>query len=606
MKIIIKSVFLSLIVFGIIGFKPIISYAYYEGSILNGQYSIDNLRYTIKGSRYNRSGSYLQTSLNVGSGSGFYNDKGNLDEYPALYSFLYVNGNNYDLVFYTGKLNPDISTLYYIDNYSELYSSGNEYSYHIGYNLSNNKFKSHTVGASGSGGGDRNIYYYSISNYLGINNATFIDGFPIIEYDESKNITNIQSAITYAYNNPNFANESSNNLGVLKNVTYKMNYVVGSKGKYESITWGRYSTTGHDLDDGNTLVEFALQDKSTINNKTAYMFGERSDNSDGTVSLKTNEEILREIQSGTQNDVYNSWNGNAVPFISRITQFFAEHVYPYGSTNRAISKGLINTAPSYNKMISLGTVNGMNHSYSFNGLYAYTTSSNFALEAPEIHSSLSGVYNTNLPNFLKGGFIESVVSNSNYYNIADYNLSYNIYARIVKGNDKGAWLLIDKHGNSINTADPLPNGGITKRPVILPDYEPTNDFTDAPEPQDIPYVDDNEDGEDDNDDDEPLIVETTIDDLENPSDGGNSTTYNNYTYNYDNRSWVENHYNNEDISEVNEGLEWIKLFPAFFGLFLTMFGAFLPGWAVVVVTIAIPIICGLLVFKIIKGVIPFV
>lgn len=584
-----------------IGFNPIVSYAVENldlssyvfdindlptGNNINIVYMYDNDSYTrLVGKNYNFSGG-SPTNTTV-SPFNFYRCAFYFDESTGYYNFVYKNTETSGIQIY--------NSFAYSYAWNKNKSTGvisNDWAYQI--NMANT-----SLYTTSRGGG---LYATNVPLFKDQSSAyNYLNTGSIDENDL------LNSNLAYQGN-------STVPVGVLKNVKYTLNYTTGSKGKYESVSWGRYSTTGHDLEDGNTLVEFALQDRSTINRGSAYAFpgtdinqGIRENNTDGTVSLKTNEEIMRDIQEGTADGSYQLWQGNPVPFIQRLAGVFAEHVWPYGSTNKAIAQGLINTAPSYNKMISLGTVNGMQRRFAFNGLQAYTTSSNFAQEAPEIHSSLTGVYNTNLPNFLKGGFIESVISNSNYYNIADYNLSYNIYARIVKGSTKGVWLLIDKHGNAIGPADPRPRGGITKRPVILPnDYEPTNDFTDAPEPEPAPPADDNDDGLDDNEDNDPLGVEETIDDLENPTGNGTTNIYNNYTYNYDNRSWIENHYTNEDVDEVNEGIEWLKLFPNFFGLFQKLFGAFLPGWASVVVTLAIPIVVGLLVFKIIKGVIPFV
>ena len=432
-------------------------------------------------------------------------------------------------------------------------------------------------------------YYYNYSVVNNLNVPIFSSCDDADDFFATGNLDNIL--------NDGSGNVQPSQLGYIKNVNYSHNNNTSSQGYYEIVSWGSTSTTGIYLTEkingyDRYRVEFALRDQSTIAKNSFYN------------GFQSNQDILQEWER-TKPDPVLPFDINSI--VSRLAGGLAgglaEHVYPYGGTNRAIKKGLITTAPSYNKMISMGDTPASNRRYAFNALHEYTTSENFASEAHEIHSSLTGVYNTNLPNFLKGGWFESIVSNSNYYNIADYHLSYNIYARIVDTKDKvnGNWLLIDKHGNPVGASDDRLKGGVTSKPIKLPDFTPGSDWTTAPDDVDVP-----DDEIDDNDTvkDEPLG--TGYDDGSGNSGGGTTNIYNNYTYNYDNRTWIENHYDNETVEEVNDGLEWIKMFPGFFGLFLKFFGAFLPGWAVVCVTIAIPIIIGLLIFKAIKGVIPFV
>lgn len=538
MKTLIKSVFLSLIVFGIIGFKPIISYANDLDEIL-ANYDFSD---------------YAVDIDNLSDFNGSMVKEFRITKYTDYWLFCNLNDNIFnDSVFNVGIFESEYRFARYVnENTLELYRNTNNntvYSFSgFRYYYSINTY-------------DNGVSRYQLANTAQLNNVNsrilytnipiFVDKSKMYEYllygtydtSDIKNADYVES--------PN--NSNTNNIGHIKQTGYKYN---PSNFRSEIITWDKTkSSTNYEYQSTDT-VNFYLKDrswKSTKNNIGAL----------GAVS-----ELV-------------DWGSR------QLTKF----VYPKGSNEYLLASGGGVESSSYGKMIKVGGISA--------------TSGSYGVDA------LASLQNNSLDNDM-ANYVRSTIGSSDkrsYYDKAYqwftgneyvYQIAYDIYAVIEDGSgNKGTWYKINFHDTPIQERDDRLDGGVTVKPVNIT-------FPSGNNPDSGDWVDFDETPIDDDRDEEDNEVINYINTSVYNDNGDTYNITNNYTYNYDNRSWVENHYNNEDISEVNEGLEWIKLFPAFFGLFLTMFGAFLPGWAVVVVTIAIPIICGLLVFKIIKGVIPFV
>lgn len=275
--------------------------------------------------------------------------------------------------------------------------------------------------------------------------------------------------------------------------------------------------------------------------------------------------------------------------IDQVVNQLQKWVYPKGSAKNMLASGEAIKTSSYGNMVYVGEQLATLGNFSFNSL-----------------SKMQNLSDSDMQNYLSQvtggtGTYSWMTKVSNWVsgNSINVNVAYDIYCYIQSGSKNGDWYRINFHDTPVPQRGDRVNGGITASPVVpfnpfTPDE--TGDWFNAPEFDD---KDDDDEQDGNNKDDNGLSVYYYTDD-------GDTYITNNYTYNYDNRSWVENHFDNNTIEEVNEGFEWIKLFGGIFSIFLTLFGAFLPGWAVTVVSISIPIIIGLILFKVIKGVVPFV
>lgn len=336
----------------------------------------------------------------------------------------------------------------------------------------------------------------------------------------------------------------------------------------ETITWQEKSTSGFDVTQSGVNVEFAIRDKSLV-------------------VMKPN----------AVNDL-GTW----------VTNWLDKYVYPQGNDALALANGGAIKAQSYGKMITAGTVSGSSRRFYFRALHDVYNDTN------KNNDPQTYLYTQN---YLNGGltWYESCANILSSQNNQLASISWDIYARIINGSQYGDWLKINKHGTPFQEQSNRINGGVTKDRVRIPSvsggntndgdytpYNPTDTFTDAPD--DVPYnplVTDDEEEEDYYDG----FLPTGTNDGSNDS-SGDTIIYNNYIYNYDNRSWVTNNYNNQDVNDMQESLNIFKMFPLLFGLFTSLFGAFLPAWALTGISILIPLIVVALVFKTVKSVIPFI
>lgn len=343
------------------------------------------------------------------------------------------------------------------------------------------------------------------------------------------------------------------NIGHIKNTSYKLDNtsILQSPSNFrEYISWDTVkSSSGYEYNSTDN-VKFFIKDRSYKTKINNVGIGEVAD------------QVITQLQK---------W------------------VYPKGSAQNMLASGEAVKTSSYGNMVYVGDQLATLGNYSFNSL-----------------SKMQNLSDSDLQNYLSevtGGTGNyswmQKVSNWVSGNSINVNVAYDIYCYIQSGSKNGDWYRINFHDTPVPQRGDRVNGGITVSPVkpqnpFTPDE--SGDWFNAPE-----FDDDNDNINDDenNEEDNGLSVYYHTDD-------GDTYITNNYTYNYDNRSWVENHFDNNTIEEVNEGFEWIKLFGGIFSIFLILFGAFLPGWAVAVVTISIPVIIGLILFKVIKGVVPFV
>lgn len=352
-------------------------------------------------------------------------------------------------------------------------------------------------------------------------------------------------------------------LGFIKPSYYVNGNTVQALGaqQLETINWQNESTTGYDLTQSGVKIQFAMKDNSYLTGSSKW------------------------------------WGSGLNNLIDNIDKVVRDYVYPTGSSKDVTIRGIGRKSAINGQMMNLRIVDGTSKPQTFRVIDQIYN--NRALNTDDtLYQQVN--------NYMSGGksWYDSLIDLVNPVEVG--NISWNLYARIIAPDGtKGNWYLINKHGTPFQNQSDRINGGVTGKPVKLPNFEPGDILQPAPDDEDIP---DEDIQEDDTVNNEPLptgYVDPPSGGSD-PSAGDTYNYYNNYTYNYDNRSWIENHYNNETVSDSDEGLSWIKLFSGFFGIFLILFGPFLPEWAVTLVTIATPIIIGLAVFKVIKGVIPFI
>lgn len=346
----------------------------------------------------------------------------------------------------------------------------------------------------------------------------------------------------------------------------------------ENISIGHIAKTSYKLD--NTSI---LQSPS---NFREYVSWDNMKSSSG-YEYSDNDKVKFFIKDRSYKTKVNNIGPGEV--LDQVVNQLQKWVYPKGSAQNMLASGEAIKTSSYGNMVYVGEQLATLGNFSFNSLSKMQNLSDSDMQ--NYLSQLTGgtgtySWMTKVSNFVSGNSI-------------NVNVAYDIYCYIQSGSKNGNWYRINFHDTPVPQRGDRVYGGITASPVMprspfIPDE--TGDWFNAPEFDD---KDDNEQLDENNKDDNGLSVYYYTDD-------GDTYITNNYTYNYDNRSWVENHFDNNTIDEVNEGFEWIKLFGGIFSIFLTLFGAFLPGWAVAVVTISIPIIIGLILFKVIKGVVPFV
>lgn len=355
----------------------------------------------------------------------------------------------------------------------------------------------------------------------------------------------------------------SKTLGFIKPSYYVNGNTVQALGaqQLETINWQNESTTGYDLTQSGVKIQFAMKDNSYLTGSSKW------------------------------------WGSGLNNLIDNIDKVVRDYVYPTGSSKDVTIRGIGRKSAINGQMMNLRIVDGTSKPQTFRVIDQIYN--NRALNTDDT------LYQ-HVNNYMSGGksWYDSLIELVNPAEVG--NISWNLYARIIAPDGtKGNWYLINKHGTPFQNQSDRINGGVTGKPVKLPNFEPGDNFQPAPDDEDIP---DEDIQEDDTVNNEPLLTGYVVPPSggSDPGSGDTYNYYNNYTYNYDNRSWIENHYNNETVSDSDEGLSWIKLFSGFFGIFLLLFGPFLPEWAVTLVTIATPIIIGLAVFKVIKGVIPFI
>lgn len=318
----------------------------------------------------------------------------------------------------------------------------------------------------------------------------------------------------------------------------------------EYISWQPVSTTGYDLTRSGVTIQFAIRDNSYYSNSR--------------ISDPTN---------------FYDWLYGRVSYLE-------SYIYPSGSSRRSFMQGKSTLSPLNGQMRVVGRVAGSQLQFGFSPWNWY---------AGQQQDSVIKQFATDIQSGSSGGILQTLfpLHQSN----ADVCLSWDLYARIVPtSGTQGDWLKIDKHSVPVDQISDRLDGGITQSPVSIPSFPSTDPVDWFTAPADEPVIPD----PDDTVNDDPLPVG-----LIDPQDGSPTYIYNNYTYNFDNRSWIENHYTNEYVDDTNEGLSWVKLFGGFFSLFLILFGAFLPEWAVAFVAVASPVVLGLAVFKMVKGIIPF-
>lgn len=412
------------------------------------------------------------------------------------------------------------------------------------------------------------VYYYEDTTLFG-NIGTISGGYPLMK------ATNLKDAII------EFLNYNLNeNLGYIDDVGYHVDgYGIQNNpiGTNELISWGQFSTTGIDLDSGNYNVEIAIQDTSVELYNSAY-------------------DILNGISPF--DDKYNVWVDFAMSTLERVEALF----FKEGSPEKALLNGQAANTVTTGMMTSVCSVISSKRKASFNGMYFYK---NYFADISD--DSLFKKY------------VDSMYlsqNNNDWWNRAmeqwntqgtTFNLSYDIYARIVNNStgQKGDFLMIQKHNTpyiASNDESRL-NGGVTAvYGYRFPDYNPTDKFTPAPAP--VPVGGENEDSF------IPTNIKTGYVDTKegtlNINEGDIVNYYDNSVYIYDYRDYLEQNIKDDDMKNVESGFNIAKYMPAFLGIYLSLFSAFLPNWASGFVAVAIPIIVSLIVFRAVKGVIPFV
>lgn len=326
----------------------------------------------------------------------------------------------------------------------------------------------------------------------------------------------------------------------------------------DSVSWDRYSTSGFDLDQNGVTIEFAYRDKSY------YM-----QTFDGS-------------NLGTVGDL-----------ATRVSYWLQSNIYPDGSADKAFLRGDAVKSSYYGKYIpaSPSSGRGSNRTVVLSPASAYNFSPSTTNKFEQYCNYMFNGQSANKSWYQHlYDFVESDYK---------YQISYDLYARIVYNGQNGNWLKITNNGTPIQEVGNRLDGSPTiSDPVSLPSFDPSiNTWQDSDE---VPQ---------DSDDDYPdnIPVGYYIPDDNDPNSGDNYYVTNNYTYNYDNRSWIENHYTNQDISDTNQGIDIFKfMIKPIIGIFVAFFGALFPAWVLPIISICAVLMVGIGIFKIIKGVIPFV
>lgn len=450
------------------------------------------------------------------------------------------------------------------------------------------------------------IYPYAIVNQYGsfyttsysANVPMFIESVgwntntssPAYQYIMNGVLSDTQNVIGYGPFEP----ISSDELGFIKNPAYILR--TGSNfdnttTTFERITWDKTKSTTDFQYDSNTIIEFSLRDKTTYHKDFA-----------GDVQFM--EPVLRLADSTFHLPIKNS-----VDLAWSKFNWALGYVFPYGDDTKALLKGkALKVDSSYDKMIKSGQITATSGFYDVNALGVY--------KSVYTGSGTTGVdYNF-------GNYLNNVVSSSNtgfdrkaWYQRAwehmeqggfDFNWSYDIYARIVHNGTAGKWLKINKHSVPMQEQENTLDGGTTIEPVDIPDYTPSDTFT--PTHPETPISPPSGSGSSSEINDDTVFAQpigTGIDPSDDGSGSGTVINNYNYTYNYDNRQWIENNYNNETVQQANEGFDILKTFGSFFGLFRILLGGFFPEWCIVLVEGSVVVLGGLIILKAIKSVIPF-
>lgn len=319
----------------------------------------------------------------------------------------------------------------------------------------------------------------------------------------------------------------------------------------EYIEWSPTSTSGFDVTGAGVGVQFAIKDRSYYHN---HRLGQPS---------------------------------NYYDFVYSRVAWLTSKIYPYGSSKRAWLEGSATNSGLYGHMKIVGEARGSDLQYGFSA---------WSLYANQNTDSKLSTFANNLLNNNTNTIMDVVMATSDAN--ASVCLSYDIYARIHDGGGQryGNWLKINKNSTPIDQQSDRSNGGITKEPVVIPNFPSTPSSTDW-----FATDDDDPSTDDDDKDNEPLPVG-----INDPTDGSPTYIYNNYTYNYDNRTWIENYYTNDDTKNVGDALDYIKNMPKMFGIFRLLFGGLVPDWAITFFDVAIPVIIACMIFKAAKTIIPFI
>lgn len=402
----------------------------------------------------------------------------------------------------------------------------------------------------------------SPGNYLVVHSPNYRSNTTIENTFSIPIFMNIQDAYEYYVNGDsskmlnspeNMPGYIEGGIGHIRNTKYSLdntNILHNPSQFREYIEWDPVSSnTGYEYKDGD-IVEFYIKDRSY---KTQV----------NTVGI--------------------------LEFQDQVSKQLAKWVYPKGDARNMIASGSATKSSMHGQMSFIDFATATLGVKSLNSLSAYKNSGyvdNDVKNYVDLVTGGSGTYS-----WWEKGY------DFFYGNKMNINLAYDIYALVRSGNNTGEWYRIDFHDTPVPNRSERTTGGITVSPVTpVTPFNPdsTGDWFNAPDFVETPDKD--EDGND---------IKNSVS-IYYHNDEGDTYITNNNTYYYDNRTWIENNYTDETIGDVNEGLEWTKLFARFFGIFLTLFGAFLPPWAVALVTAASPIVLGLVIFRVIKGVIPFV